>query len=175
MKNFVVILLLIIFSATQFASVLSDVGAPVIHAICYGQVFKRQASRSGNRIFVLDSAEVRKSMTDDSEIRLHGELFDIVATTKIGDSIRLEVASDEFETQLFNIVQHIKDAVKKAPGTNHHNKQLQSWLLKLYCPNEARANLLLPGSVSSTYIRLQIPPIQPGVHNRHLQPPDRFI
>src|SRR5690349_5228768 len=137
MKNFVVILLLLIFSATQFASILSDMGAPIIHAVCYGKVFKRRSTGTGDQMMAMDSLTFRHAQTDDRELRIGGELFDIVSYTAKGDSIQLQLTNDEFETHFFNIVHQIRKAVKKASGPHHHNKHLQSWLLKLYCPNEA--------------------------------------
>ena len=166
--------MLLIFSATQFASVLSDIGAPIIHAICYGKMFKRRSTGSGDRILLLDTATFHQSRTDDREIRIANLLYDIVSITSKGDSVELRVTSDEFETRLFNIVQQIRDAVKKAPGT-HRSKQLQSWLLKLYCPDEAISNRHLPRLISSVY-RMPVPPsLHAGIYNQHLQPPDLFI
>ena len=175
MKNFVVILLLLVFSATQFASLLSDIGAPIIHEVCYGKVFQRRSTGSASQTLFMDSVSFHQSQTDDQEIRVGGHLFDIIAITRMGDSVQIEVNSDEFETQFFNVIHQIREAVKKASGPHHHNKNLQSWLLKLYCPNEATANLVAPGQVSGSYKIPLIPKLQAGIHNRYVQPPDTFI
>jgi len=175
MKNLVVILLLLIFSVTQFASILSDIGAPIIHAVCYGKVFKRRSTGSADQVITMDAVTFRHALTDDREIRVGSELFDIVSFTDKGDSVQLQVAIDGFETQFFNIVHQIRDAVKKASGPHHHGKQMQSWLLKLYCPDEASTNLLLPGSGCVIHRLPLTPGLQVGIHNRYVQPPDFFI
>jgi len=175
MKKIIVRLLLLIFFATQFGSILSDIGAPVIHAVCYRKTFKWLSASSGDRILVLDSTSFRRSLTDDREIRIAGELFDIISISRKGKNLHLKVSSDALETRLANIIQQIRDAVRKSSGRHQQGKQVQSWLFKLYCRDEGTSTDVIPEIISSTYNFAGIPKLQPGIHNRHLQPPDLFV
>src|SRR6478609_6838772 len=134
MKSTLVILLLLIFSVTQFGNLLTGITAPVIHAICYGKVLKRRSTSSGNQLLSIDTATFRLSLTDDNEIRYAGQLFDILSVNPHGNTVQLQVVNDEFETTLSNIIKQLREAVKKASGSHHSGKRMLSWLLKLYCP-----------------------------------------
>jgi hypothetical protein len=175
MKKVVVIFFLLVFSATQFASILSDIGAPILHAICYGKVFKRRSTGAGDQIITMDSATFRRAQTDDFEIRIGGELFDIVSLATTGGGVQLQLTRDEFETHFSNIVHQIREALKKSSVPHHHGKHLQSWLLKLYLPDQATGNWVLPPSGSVVHILSLTPGLQVGIHNRYVQPPDLFI
>jgi hypothetical protein len=175
MKNRLAILLLLIFSCTQFGNLLSDFGAPFIHAICYGKVFKRRSTGSGDQLLSMDSATFRGSLTDDHEIRYEGQLFDILSVTAEGNTVQLQVVNDEIETKISNIFHQIHEALKKASGAQQAGKRMLSWLLKLYCPVSGNHEMLIASLTLSPYNNSRIPPIYPGIHSLCQQPPDLFI
>jgi len=175
MKNSLAILLLLIYSASQFGSQLSDFAVPVIHTICYGKVFKRRSNGATDQMLVLDSLTYRRSLTEEHEIKLDGELFDIISVTTKGHKVQLQVTKDEYETHLVNIIEQIREAVKKTTGNHSSVKALQSWLLKLYYPEGENATLYCPSGITSTFSCCIIPGLQTGIHKRYLQPPDSFI
>jgi hypothetical protein len=175
MKNRLAILLLVIFSSTLFGNLLTDFGAPFIHAICYGKVFKRRSTGSSDQLLSMDTATFRRSMTDDHEIRYGGQLYDILSVTARGNIVQLQVVNDEIETKISNIFQQIGESVKKASTPHHRGKRMISWLLKLYCPDGENDELLIASKNLSQYNNSRIPPIYPGIHTLCQQPPELFI
>ena len=144
----------------------------MIHAFCYGKVFNRSSNGAADQIIKLDSIAYRQSLTDDHEIRLDGELFDVISVRTSGSDVQVQVTKDEFETNLVNIIEQIRETVKKATANHSSTKVLHSWLLKLYYPHEGGNTLNCPSGIISTGSYSVIPGLQTGIHKRHLQPPD---
>lgn len=174
MKKLVVIWILFGLTAMQLGSLLSNYATPFIHALCYGKVFKRIPT-AADQVLILDSVTYARALTDDHEISIDGELFDIHSIRRTARGIILHAAKDEHETRLLEIINHLKQAVKQASKKHPAGKNLPSSLLKWYCSNKQLSQ------IDSFHFTLAIkacsptPALLPGDQLLPLQPPDVFL
>ena len=173
MKKILVILILTSFSAIQLGSLLSNYATPLIHALCYGKVFRR-VPKAADRVLIMDLVTYSQALTDDHEIRMDGELFDIHSIRKNASGVILHAAKDENETRLVEIIHRLKQAVKQASQKHPASKNRPSSFLKWYCSDKPLPQIETLNVPISMNASSPTPGLLPGAQTLLCQPPDVF-
>ena len=163
---------MVAFCASQLGSLVSGYASPLIHTICYGKVFKRRTPDSHEQVIVMDSASYAQSLTDEHELRIHGDLFDIHSTRKSGGSVVIRATKDEYETHLLSVFSQLRKAIREASQKHSTGKNVSSWLFKLYCSSRETSNLEAASFSSPVKGYSLTPTLLSGPYNSLRQPPD---
>lgn len=166
--------MLCLLALTQLASLLYQYATPVIHALCYEQLLLE--SETGPLVQMsLTASEYQAGLTDDQELRINGELYDIVSQSRSKGAVNLFLRKDDVETKLLAFAKRLGKAIDKSKHHHGTAKLPYQWMFKLYCQdvNEACLPVLAqnPIHVGS--------PAEPGLpigqHSSTFRPPAQFM
>lgn len=186
MRKLKAVILLSLFAGIQVGILAWYCYRPVLHAVCY-QLFQYHGASenhevganhetAANRVeqMKLSQAGLRAARSDDGELSINGELYDIIKTVVRGDSVLLTVEKDITENRWFAACSAIQQQL-----TNKHSGQappdfrIYQWMFKLYVPSHSLAAHPSQQEHHPRHCLLAIPLLTSGFYHTPGQPPEQ--